>query len=93
LKIDDRFVPDKTRSDFVEIFNPCLQEIERLMRSQLVSAKRAEYDVKVSAIPTLLTREAKKWVESSPHWWVRNCEIPSVVLERGFERDKSRIRI
>lgn len=35
------------RNDFVEIFDPCLQEIKMLMRNQLISAWHAGNEVKV----------------------------------------------
>ncbi|KAE9363645.1 hypothetical protein N431DRAFT_422567 [Stipitochalara longipes BDJ] len=41
---DNRVVMD--RSDFIHIFSPCLLKIKELMRSQLISAKKANHDVK-----------------------------------------------
>ncbi len=44
----------KLRADFVEIFKPCLLEIKSLMRSQLISARRANHKVKVGPPPILI---------------------------------------
>jgi hypothetical protein len=36
------------RSDFIQIFSPCLRDIKKLMRSQLIRAREANHDVKVN---------------------------------------------
>ncbi|PMD47527.1 hypothetical protein L207DRAFT_506529 [Hyaloscypha variabilis F] len=41
---DNRVVMD--RSDFIQIFSPCLRDIKKLMRSQLIRAREANHDVK-----------------------------------------------
>lgn len=55
---------NRKRNDFKEIFDPCLKEIENLMRNQLVSARDAGFKVQVrkvigNAPLTLLTRNRK----------------------------------